>query len=144
MLFKISGYHLKLLQSEDDAILQAMLEKCADYSLLVTGSPPGPTAAPDIAHFERLGRVCAQTQGARIGQNPEEQRPLESERPDRIVRVHAEGVDVAERPAFADLEEKGKQHGEHAGESGKVMDGFGVHHDVLITAENAKNAEFLR
>jgi RimJ/RimL family protein N-acetyltransferase len=48
MLFKIPGYHVKLLQSEDAAILQALLEKCADYSLLVTGSPPGPTAATSL------------------------------------------------------------------------------------------------
>ena len=48
MLFKVSGYRLKLLQSEDTAILQTFLEKCSDYSRLVSGSNPAPSAAGSL------------------------------------------------------------------------------------------------
>ena len=44
-LFKVPGFQVELLQPEDTAALQALLEKCADYSQLVTGSPPGPSSS---------------------------------------------------------------------------------------------------
>lgn len=44
-LFDLPGYHVKHLQSDDSGTLQALLEKSSDYSQLVTGSPPGPSAA---------------------------------------------------------------------------------------------------
>lgn len=47
-LFILSGYRTTLMQGEDRGKLQTLLEKCADYSLLVTGSPPKPTAAVSL------------------------------------------------------------------------------------------------
>jgi ribosomal protein S18 acetylase RimI-like enzyme len=47
-LFNLSGYHIKLLQAADQSELQTLLEKCADYTLLVTGSPPKPSAASSL------------------------------------------------------------------------------------------------
>jgi ribosomal protein S18 acetylase RimI-like enzyme len=47
-LFNLSGYHIKLLQAADRSELQTLLEKCADYTLLVTGSPPKPSAASSL------------------------------------------------------------------------------------------------
>jgi len=47
-LFKVQGFQVKQLRPEDTAAIQALLEKCADYSQLVTGSPPGPSAAESL------------------------------------------------------------------------------------------------
>ncbi len=47
-LFPLLGWRVKLLQPEDTATLQTLLERCADYSRLVTGSPPGPAAAASL------------------------------------------------------------------------------------------------
>lgn len=44
-LFKVPGCHVEHLQLEDTAALQTLLEKSSDYSQLVTGSPPGLSAA---------------------------------------------------------------------------------------------------
>jgi GNAT superfamily N-acetyltransferase len=45
---EIPGYRTRPLSPEDAAILQSLLERCADYSLLVTGSSPGPSAAASL------------------------------------------------------------------------------------------------
>jgi RimJ/RimL family protein N-acetyltransferase len=47
-LFKVPGCQVEQLQPEDTAVLQALLEKSSDYSQLVTGSPPGPSAADSL------------------------------------------------------------------------------------------------
>ena len=47
-LFKLPGYLIKYLRSEDTIDLRTLLEKCADYSLLVTGSLPKSSAAPSL------------------------------------------------------------------------------------------------
>jgi ribosomal protein S18 acetylase RimI-like enzyme len=47
-LFKISGYPVRYLQSEDTVILQALLERSSDYALLATGLPPAPSAASSL------------------------------------------------------------------------------------------------
>ena len=44
-LFDVPGYGVRCLQPEDMAALQALLENSSDYSQLVTGLPPGPSAA---------------------------------------------------------------------------------------------------
>jgi GNAT superfamily N-acetyltransferase len=43
--FILPGYRTNLLHAADQAELQTLLEKCADYSFMVTGSPPKPSAA---------------------------------------------------------------------------------------------------
>jgi GNAT superfamily N-acetyltransferase len=48
ILFKVPGYHVEQLQPEDNAALQALLERSSDYSQLVTGSPPGSSAANSL------------------------------------------------------------------------------------------------
>jgi ribosomal protein S18 acetylase RimI-like enzyme len=47
-LFSLPGYHSELMQADDQVELQTLLERCADYSLLVTGSPPKPSAAVSL------------------------------------------------------------------------------------------------
>jgi len=47
-LFILPGYQTTLLCADDQASLETLLEKCADYSLLVTGSPPKPSAAASL------------------------------------------------------------------------------------------------
>ena len=47
-LFSLPGFHIRLLQPEDTLLLQALLENCADYSLLVTGHAPAPSAAASL------------------------------------------------------------------------------------------------
>jgi GNAT superfamily N-acetyltransferase len=44
-LFVIPGYRIRLVGDEDAGELQALLEKCVDYCMLVDGHPPGPSAA---------------------------------------------------------------------------------------------------
>ena len=44
-MFEVPGCCVELLQLEDATALQALLEKGADYSQLVTGSPPDSSAA---------------------------------------------------------------------------------------------------
>ena len=44
-LFKLPDYHVKPLQLEDIDLLQVLLENSPDYSQLVTGLPPGSSAA---------------------------------------------------------------------------------------------------
>ncbi len=44
-LFEVPGYRVKQLLPEDMAALQTLLERSSDYSQLVTGLPPGPSAA---------------------------------------------------------------------------------------------------
>lgn len=47
-LFTVPGYQVKLLQEEDLPVIQNLLERCADYELLVTGLPPDPSSAKKI------------------------------------------------------------------------------------------------
>lgn len=47
-LFKVPGFHTTLIPTDETAELQAFLEKCGDYSLLVTGSLPGPSTASSL------------------------------------------------------------------------------------------------
>jgi GNAT superfamily N-acetyltransferase len=47
-LFEVPGYRVTRLRPEDTAALQTLLEKSSDYSQLVTGSPPGPSAAHSL------------------------------------------------------------------------------------------------
>jgi GNAT superfamily N-acetyltransferase len=44
-LFAIPGYQIRLLGDKDAGEVQALLEKCVDYCLLVDGHPPGPSSA---------------------------------------------------------------------------------------------------
>jgi RimJ/RimL family protein N-acetyltransferase len=44
-LFEVPGYRVKHVLPEDIDALQALLENSSDYSQLVTGLPPGPSAA---------------------------------------------------------------------------------------------------
>ncbi len=44
-LFEVPGCQVKLLQSEDVNALQVLLENSSDYAQLVTGLPPGSSAA---------------------------------------------------------------------------------------------------
>jgi GNAT superfamily N-acetyltransferase len=46
--FEIPGYQVSLLGPETLPALQGLLERCADYSLLVTGEKPGATAAQSM------------------------------------------------------------------------------------------------
>jgi GNAT superfamily N-acetyltransferase len=48
VLFPLPGYRTSLIKAGDQAELQSLLEKCADYSLLVTGSSPKPSAAVSL------------------------------------------------------------------------------------------------
>jgi GNAT superfamily N-acetyltransferase len=43
--FKVPGYKINYLGSKNKSALQQLLERCSDYSLLVTGESPKPTAA---------------------------------------------------------------------------------------------------
>ena len=47
-LFEVPGCYVEQLQPEETAVLQAWLEKSADSSQLVTGSPPGSSAAGSL------------------------------------------------------------------------------------------------
>ena len=44
-LFTLSGYETALIQPENTRELQTLMEKCADYSLMVDGHPPDPSVA---------------------------------------------------------------------------------------------------
>jgi GNAT superfamily N-acetyltransferase len=44
-LFSVAGCCVAYLRPDDTAALQALLERSADYSELVTGAPPGPSEA---------------------------------------------------------------------------------------------------
>lgn len=46
--FDIPGYHVRLIGTETIPKLQGLLEKCADYNLLVSGNPPSATAAQSL------------------------------------------------------------------------------------------------
>ncbi len=43
--FTLPGYTVRPLTQPDEASLQALLERCADYCQLITGAPPKPSAA---------------------------------------------------------------------------------------------------
>jgi len=45
ILFTLSGYETALIQPENTSELQTLMEKCADYSLMVDGHPPDPSEA---------------------------------------------------------------------------------------------------
>jgi GNAT superfamily N-acetyltransferase len=47
-LLNIPGYQVRLLQEEDLAAIQSLMERCADYEQLVTGLPPDPSSAQKI------------------------------------------------------------------------------------------------
>jgi GNAT superfamily N-acetyltransferase len=47
-LFCVPGCKTRVLQLSDQAELQALLERCADYCLLVDGYPPEPSAAIEL------------------------------------------------------------------------------------------------
>jgi GNAT superfamily N-acetyltransferase len=47
-LFSIAGYQTALIQEKDLGELQTLLERCADYSLMVDGSPPNPSEASTL------------------------------------------------------------------------------------------------
>jgi GNAT superfamily N-acetyltransferase len=47
-LFTIAGYQTTLIQAKDQGKLQILLERCADYSLLVDGFPPRPSEASTL------------------------------------------------------------------------------------------------
>ncbi|RPI23854.1 MAG: hypothetical protein EHM70_21995, partial [Chloroflexota bacterium] len=44
-LFDVPGYCVALLEPEDTPALQRLLERCSDFSELVSGAPPSPSAA---------------------------------------------------------------------------------------------------
>ena len=44
-LFTLPGYETTLIQPENTSELQTLMEKCADYSLMVDGHPPDSTQA---------------------------------------------------------------------------------------------------
>jgi GNAT superfamily N-acetyltransferase len=46
--FEIPGYNVSLLGTETIANLQGLLERCAEYNLLVSGEPPGSSAAQSL------------------------------------------------------------------------------------------------
>jgi GNAT superfamily N-acetyltransferase len=58
-VFIVPGYHSTVLQAENQAALQTLLEKCADYSLLVTGNPPKPSAAACLLADCPAGKTLA-------------------------------------------------------------------------------------
>lgn len=71
-LFKIPGFRVKLVKPADAATLQSLLEICADYELLLSGSPPGPEAAGSLLASRPEGKaqqdkltigIFTQTQG---------------------------------------------------------------------------------
>ena len=47
-LFTIPGYQTTLIQGNDLGDLQSLLEKCADYSLMVDGTLPNPSEAASL------------------------------------------------------------------------------------------------
>jgi GNAT superfamily N-acetyltransferase len=47
-LFTISGWNVSFLDTSDLISIQALLEKCADYCQLASGSEPGPDAAVSL------------------------------------------------------------------------------------------------
>lgn len=47
-LFSVPDYQVDLMHTADQADLQLLLEKCVDYTQLVTGSPPKPSAAASL------------------------------------------------------------------------------------------------
>jgi GNAT superfamily N-acetyltransferase len=46
--FTLPGYRSSLMQADDLTKLKSLLEKCADYSLMVTGSPPKSSDAASL------------------------------------------------------------------------------------------------
>ncbi len=56
-LFSVSGYHTHLIQDKDMVELQALLEKCNDYMLLVDGHPAGPSAAINLISERPEGKA---------------------------------------------------------------------------------------
>ena len=58
-LFILSGYRTILMQGDDQGKLQTLLEKCADYSLLVAGFPPKPSAAVSLLADYPPGKTLA-------------------------------------------------------------------------------------
>jgi ribosomal protein S18 acetylase RimI-like enzyme len=57
--FFLTGYHTALMKADDQAELQTLLERCADYSLLVDGSPPIPSAAASLLSDCPPGKTLA-------------------------------------------------------------------------------------
>jgi ribosomal protein S18 acetylase RimI-like enzyme len=47
-LFTFPGYGITQLNTEDQVVLQTLLEKCSDYFILVTGSAPKSSAATSL------------------------------------------------------------------------------------------------
>jgi GNAT superfamily N-acetyltransferase len=56
-LFPLPGYRTRLIKVADQVELQSLLERCADYSLLVTGSSPKPSAAVSLLADCPLGKT---------------------------------------------------------------------------------------
>jgi GNAT superfamily N-acetyltransferase len=57
--FEIPGYQVRLLGPDDITALQALLERCADYSQLVIGESPRPEAAQSLLTDCPPGRTSA-------------------------------------------------------------------------------------
>lgn len=58
-LFTLQGFHITQLHADDQAELQTLLENCADYSFLVTGLPPKPSAAVSLLKDCPPGKTLA-------------------------------------------------------------------------------------
>jgi GNAT superfamily N-acetyltransferase len=58
-LFTIAGYHIAQIQEPDLGELQALLESCSDYSLMVAGHPPDPSDAASLMLECPPGKILA-------------------------------------------------------------------------------------
>lgn len=50
-LFNLDPYSVRFLSPKDFPVLNDLCNRCSDYFIMVTGSPPGPDTGPEL-YFE--------------------------------------------------------------------------------------------
>ena len=86
------------------------------------GSQGEDVPSQNKADLGRLRWVVAYPDGPGETENPDDERRLDAKRPDGVIRILGEGVDVAKGPGFVDLEEDSKDACQEQVVGGHPMD----------------------